>query len=78
MIEFVVNGKNNCTVRLTVSTYLQLSLRFAVGVSSFYQNNAQASILSKIIAFLGIDPSQVKIVSINAATPVVKSALDHS
>ncbi len=71
VIEFVINGKSNCQVRLTVSTYLQLTVRFAVGVSSFYQNTAQASVLTKIVAFLGIDPSQVKIVSINSATPAV-------
>jgi hypothetical protein len=64
----VVNGKKNCQVRLTLSSYVQLTVRFLIEISSFFTNNGPTSMLTNIIAFLNIDPSQIKIVSINAGS----------
>jgi hypothetical protein len=63
-----VNGKKNCQVRLTLSSYVQLTVRFLIEISSFFTNNGPTSMLTNIIAFLNIDPSQIKIVSINAGS----------
>jgi hypothetical protein len=75
IIEFVVNGINNCQVRLTLSSYLQLTTRFDVDLSTFYTNNGEATILTKIAAFLNIDPAQIKIVSINTGSVIADFAI---
>lgn len=73
IIEFVVNGKSNCQVRLTLASYMRLTANFDIDVASFYKNAGDVSILTNIIAYLNIDPSQVKIVSVNAGTPLNKA-----
>lgn len=70
----MVNGKNNCQVRLTLATYMQLTTRFQTDIATFYKNGGDVSILSKIVAFLNIDPSQVKIVSVNSGSVVINFA----
>lgn len=71
MIHFVVNGKNNCKVRLTLSSFVQLTVRFQTEIGSFFSNNGPANVLSKIVAFLNIDPAQIKIVSINPGSVIL-------
>lgn len=71
IINFVVNGKDNCKVRLTLSSFVQLTVRFQVEMTNFYSNNGPANVLSKIAAFLGIDSAQIKIVSINPGSTIV-------
>ena len=74
VINFVVNGKNNCQVRLILSSYVQLTVRFLVEMATFYSNNGATSMLTNIIAFLKLDPSQIKVVSINSASSSFKLA----
>jgi hypothetical protein len=71
IINFVVNGKDNCKVRLTLSSFVQLTIRFQVDMTSFFSNNGPANVLSKIVAFLNIDPAQIKIVSINPGSTIL-------
>lgn len=75
VIHFVVNGRNNCQVRLILSSYVQLTVRFLVEMATFYSNNGPTSMLTNIIAFLKIDPSQIKVVAINAAAQRFSSGL---
>jgi hypothetical protein len=75
VINFVVNGRNNCQVRLILSSYVQLTVRFLVEMATFYSNNGPTSMLTNIIAFLKIDPSQIKVVAINAAAQRFSSGL---
>lgn len=75
VINFVVNGRNNCQVRLILSSYVQLTVRFLVEMANFYSNNGATSMLTNIIAFLKIDPSQIKVVAINPAAQKFSSGL---
>jgi hypothetical protein len=77
-IEFVVNGKSNCQVRLTVSNILQLTMRLQIDITTFYLNKGDLSFLSKLSAFLGIDPGRIKIVSVNPGSAIITSAVTTS
>jgi hypothetical protein len=70
-IAFVVNGIANCQVRLTVTSFMQLTARLNIDIATFYQNQGDLSFLSKLVAFLGIDPGQLKIVSVNSGSTII-------
>ena len=38
-IQFVVNGKDKCQVRVRLSSYVQLSVRIDVPIAEFYSND---------------------------------------
>ena len=38
-IEFVVNGKDSCQVRVRLSSYVQLSTRIDIPIADFYSND---------------------------------------
>lgn len=63
-IEFVVNGKNNCQVRVRLSSYVKLTARLNIPVMDFFNNNGPTTFITNICAFLNIDPGRLKIVGI--------------
>ena len=58
-------------MRVTLASYLQLTVRLNTNMATFYSNDGEFSVLSKIIAFLGIDPSQLKIVGVRSGSVFV-------
>ena len=38
-ITFIVNGKNNCQVRVTLASYVQLTIRLSTDIATFYSND---------------------------------------
>jgi hypothetical protein len=64
-ISFVVTGDHSCQVRLRLTSYVQVSATFIISVSEFYENDGETSFLTNICAFLKIDTSTLKILSIN-------------
>jgi hypothetical protein len=44
-------------------------------MATFYSNDGEFSVLSKIIALLGIDPSQVKIVGVRSGSVIISCQL---
>ena len=75
IVAFVVNGKNNCQVRVTLASYVQLTIRLSTDIATFYSNDGEFSVLSKIIALLGIDPSQVKVVGVRSGSVILDFAV---
>jgi hypothetical protein len=71
IIHFVINGKDNCQVRLSLSSFIQLTVRFNIEMASFFRNDGPTSILTNLVAFLNIDPSQIKIVSVNPGSTIL-------
>ena len=67
-IEFVLNGINNCQVRVRLSSYIQISARLNVAVADFFTNNGPTTFLTNICAFLGIDSGMLKIVSVRSGS----------
>lgn len=63
-IEFVVNGKENCQVRVRLASYIQLSVRISISIDDFYTNNGETLFITNICAYLSIDPGRLKIVGI--------------
>ena len=63
-IEFVVNGKNNCQVRLRLSSFVQLSTRISININDFFTNDGPTTFITNIAAFLNIDTGRLKIVSV--------------
>jgi hypothetical protein len=70
-IEFVLNGKNNCQVRVRLSNYVKLSARLSIPVLDFYNNNGPTTFITNICAFLNIDPGRLKIVGIRNGSIVI-------
>lgn len=67
-IEFVLNGVNDCHVRVKLSSYIQLTAKLSVAVADFYNNNGPTTFLTNICAFLGIDTGRLKIVSVRSGS----------
>lgn len=63
-IEFVVNGKANCQVRIRLASFVQLSTRLSIDINDFYTNDGPTTILTNLAAFLNLDPGRIKIVGI--------------
>lgn len=77
-IEFVLNGKNNCQVRVRLSNFIKLSARLSIPVMSFYNNNGPTTFITNICAFLGIDPGRLKIVGVRDGSIIVESIITTS
>jgi len=74
-IEFVVNGINNCQVRVRLSSFIQLSARIDIPIADFYSNNGATSFITNICAFLGIDTGRMKIVGVREGSTVVNAII---
>lgn len=74
-IEFVLNGKNNCQVRVRLSNFIKLSARLSIPVMTFYNNNGPTTFITNICAFLGIDPGRLKIVGVRNGSIIVESII---
>lgn len=78
-IHFVVRG--DCVVRVRLINSVFVTLRLEVDYATFFDDNKSEDFIKKVIAFLDIDPSRIKIVghkkgsvilttSIESATPI--------
>ena len=74
-IEFVVNGKDDCQVRVRLSSYIQLSVRIDIPIADFYSNDGETSFITNICAFLGIDTGRLKIVGVSTGSTNVDAIL---
>lgn len=74
-IEFVVNGKDNCQVRVRLSSFIQLSVRLDIPIADFYTNDGETTFLTNICAFLGIDTGRMKIVGVDVGSTVVNATI---
>jgi hypothetical protein len=63
-LEFVINNDPKCIVTLKKTSSVRVSIRLDVKVENFYNNEGGADMLDKIAAYLGIDTSRLRIVSI--------------
>ena len=76
IIEFLVNGKDNCQVRLAQTNHIRLTARLEIPIADFYSNDGATTFLTNICAFLGIDTARLKIVGINEGSTIVSAVLD--
>jgi hypothetical protein len=74
-IEFVLNGKNNCQVRVRLSSYVKLTARLSIPVMEFFNNNGATTFVTNICAFLNIDPGRLKIVGVKDGSIIVESLI---
>lgn len=51
---------------------MQITTRLKIDIDTFYKDQGDLSFLSKLVAFLGIDPGQLKIVSVNTGSTITK------
>ena len=72
-IEFVLNGKENCQVRVRLSNFIKLSARLSIPVMDFYNNNGPTTFITNICAFLNIDPGRLKIVGVRNGSIIVEA-----
>lgn len=64
-IHFVVTGEVACQVRVYLTNSIQLTLRFAMDINTFYSDNLSTKLIDRMCALLQIsDMSRVKIVGI--------------
>lgn len=67
-IEFVLNGKDNCQVRVRLSSFVKISARLSIPLLDFYNNNGTTTFITNICAFLRIDPGRLKIVGLRSGS----------
>lgn len=62
-IQFVINGKPDCIVRVVVLDTVRLNVKVNIPVGEFFANNNKFSFISAVASFLGIkDYSRIKVV----------------
>lgn len=72
----MVNGVENCQVRVRLSSFIQLSARIDIPIADFYSNNGLTSFITNICAFLGIDTGRMKIVGVRSGSTVVEAVIN--
>jgi len=77
-IEFVVNGKANCQVRVRLSNYVKLSARLNIPIMDFFSNNGPTTFITNICAFLNIDPGRLKIVGVRTGSTVLDVVINEA
>ncbi len=75
-IEFVLNGKNNCQVRVRLSSFVKISARLSIPILDFYNNNGVTTFISNICAFLNIDTGRLKIVGLRSGSTQIDALLN--
>ena len=75
IVEFVVNGKDSCQVRVRLSSFIQLSARIDMDINDFYNNNGATTFITNICVFLGIDTGRLKIVGISSGSVHINAQL---
>ena len=64
-IHFVVTGDANCKVRVVLTNSIQLTAKFDIAISDFYNNKGVTLFIDKMCALLQIyDKSRVKVVGV--------------
>ena len=74
----MVNGLNNCQVRVRLTSYIQLTTRLSIPIADFYSNTGITTFITNICAFLKIDTGRLKIVSIRSGSTIVEYAIQTS
>ena len=74
-IEFVVNGKANCQVRVRLASYVKLTARLSIPVMDFFNNDGVTTFITNVCAFLKIDPGRLKIVGVRNGSAIVEAVL---
>ena len=71
-IHFVVTNSKECLIRVRLTNAIQLTLRFAVDVNSFFSTNGPTRLVDRICAIFNInDQSRVKIVGVYTGSTAV-------
>lgn len=71
-IHFVVTNSKDCLIRVRLTNAIQLTLRFAVDVNSFFSTNGPTRLVDRICAIFNItDQSRVKIVGVYTGSTAV-------
>lgn len=74
-IEFVVNGRANCQVRVRLASYVKLTARLSIPVMDFFNNDGVTTFITNVCAFLKIDPGRLKIVGVRNGSAIVEAVL---
>ena len=76
-IHFVITGDPKCKVRVSLSNSIQLTARFAMNISEFYNNNGVTTFINRMAALLKItNTSRIKVVGVYEGSAVVVSYID--
>jgi hypothetical protein len=76
-IHFVVTGDPNCRVRVSLTNSIQLTARFAMSITDFYNNDGQTQFINRMAALLQItDYSRIKIVGVYAGSVIINTFID--
>lgn len=73
-IHFVV--RSNCIVRVRLINSVFVTLRLEVDYNTFFDDNKSEDFLKKVIAFLDIDPSRIKIVGHKKGSVVLTTSIE--
>ena len=70
-IHFIVTTEANCTVRVSLTSSVQVSARLSLDINKFYENNGVANFIDVMCTFLNITTNRIKIVGVYSGSTVV-------
>lgn len=70
-IHFIVTADAQCTVRVTLTSSVQVTARLSLDINTFYSSNGITTFVDQMCAFLGVTTDRLKIVGVYSGSTVV-------
>lgn len=70
-IHFIVTADASCTVRVSLTSSVQVTARLSLDINKFYENNGITTFIDLMSAFLGVTTDRLKIVGVYSGSTIV-------
>jgi hypothetical protein len=77
-IQFLLTGDTNCELYLEVTNSVKGSVRYSMDIDEFFKQDGPTKFVDNLVMILGIDPSRVRVTSVERGSSIVNFDLDGS
>lgn len=77
-IEFVLTGSARCRLRVRQVNNVVINAHISLDFDSFWANDKFGSMVNKVVAFLDIDPSQLRIVGVKKGSTIAQISVEET
>lgn len=70
-VAFIVTGGNDCQVRVSLNSNVQITARLVVSITTFFNNGGVATFVDRMCSFLNISTNRMKVVGVYEGSAIV-------
>ena len=77
-ITLKLSGDESCQLVVSLVNSIQASIRYAVTIEEFFNQDGPAAFIDKVAAVLNINPASIRIVSIKSGSTIIDYSIDSN